>query len=226
MSSTPCFTSTRREVIATEVAGRSSAMRAGLSTVKVSGVGASLGQAEGQLHLVSGAWPSPRCFPVDWWTAPVQPGRTRPARPESGPVPRRCARSAARLILARRPGRRAEQRLSRHGRLAHRLGEDRGQWRRSALGRRLAQRPPSAPLPRRRSTASNIDFRRGGGSALVAADAAGLRRRRPDRRRASGDSRAGMRTWSFLRRRLICLRRRRCRASAIRRSLIGALHHR
>src|SRR5690606_16132331 len=37
----PCFTSTRREDMATEAFGRSSAMRAGLSTVNVSGVGAS-----------------------------------------------------------------------------------------------------------------------------------------------------------------------------------------
>jgi hypothetical protein len=40
VSTTPCLTSTRREAIETLVSGRSSAMRAGLSTVKVSGVGA------------------------------------------------------------------------------------------------------------------------------------------------------------------------------------------
>ncbi len=54
VSSAPCLTSIRRETMATEVSGRSSAMRAGLSTVNVNGCRRRVAQTQRQLHFVAG----------------------------------------------------------------------------------------------------------------------------------------------------------------------------
>ena len=73
VSSAPCLTSMRREDIATDVSGRSSAMRAGLSTVNVSGCRRRVAQPQRQLHLVAGERWSPGCLPGDWRPAPARP---------------------------------------------------------------------------------------------------------------------------------------------------------